>query len=118
MHNESRQHLDDIFESHGRVEELDIDEEFAIHMADPRRQHYKHLVSEKEVRQVHAVAPEYFENEGENRRTPIIMVGPTETGRIVCVPIEPTHARGLWYPVTAFEANTHDKERYEARQGS
>ena len=67
---------------------------------------------------MHAVAPEYFENEGENRRAPIIMVGPTEVGRIVCVPIEPTHTRGLWHPVTAFEANIRDKERYEVRQGS
>ena len=116
MSSESCQRLSDIFEVHGRVEELEIDEEFAAHMAESRRQYDKHIVSVKEVRQIHAVAPEYFDNEGENRRALVIMIGPTEAARMLCVPIEPTHNCGVWHPVTAFEANAHDRERYEERQ--
>ena len=48
-------------------------------MAEERRQYGKHFVSAKEIRQAHAGAPEYFENEGEARRAPIVMVGPTDS---------------------------------------
>ncbi len=82
-------------------------------MASEMRQYGKHFVSPKEIRQAHAGAPKYFENEGEGRGAPIIMVGPTNSGRIVVVPIEPTHTKGVWRPITAFEANAHHRERYE-----
>ena len=81
-------------------------------MAEDRHQYGKHAVSAKEVRQIHTGAPEYFENEGEARRAPVVMVGPTESDRMIVVPIEPTHTRCLWRPVTAFEANAHDRDRY------
>ena len=100
---------------YGRVEELHIDEEFTSHMAKERRQYGKHSVTEKEIRQVHAGAPEYFENEGEGKRAPTIMVGPTDSDRIIVVPIEPTHTIGVWRTVTAFEANAHHRDRYEEK---
>ena len=81
-------------------------------MADELRQYGKHSVAAKEVRQAHAGAPDSFENEGEGRRAPIIMVGPTDSDRMIVVPIEPTHIRCVWRPVTAFEANTHDRDRH------
>ena len=62
------QDIETLFDVYGSVEELDIDEEFTKHMADEARQYTKHVVSAKEVRQVHARAPEYFENMGENKR--------------------------------------------------
>ena len=81
-------------------------------MAEERRQYGKHSVSAKEIRQAHAGAPEYFENEGEARRAPVVMVGPTHSDRMIIVPIEPTHTRCVWRPVTAFEANALHRDRY------
>jgi hypothetical protein len=109
------QDLETIFDLYGRVEELDIDEEFTKHMADETRQYSRHMVSVKEIREAHTQAPEYFENVGENLRAPVILVGPTNTGRMIVMPIEPTHTIGIWHPVTAFEANTHHIERYMER---
>lgn len=100
----------------GRVEELLIDEEFEAHMAEAERQYEKHNVSAIEVLQVQTRAPEYFDNVGEGRRASIIMLGPTNNDRMLAVPLEPTHDRGVWHPVTAFEANTHDRQRYEERR--
>ena len=81
-------------------------------MAEQRRQYAKHSVSAKEIRHAHAAAPEYFVNEGEGRTAPIVMVGQTESGRIIVVPIEPTHTRCVWRSVSAFQANAHDRDRY------
>ena len=86
-------------------------------MAEQRRQYDKHYVSAKELRQAHAGAPEYFVNEPETRRAPLVLIGPTYSDRMIVVPIEPTHTRCVWRPVTAFEANTHDRERYEEKIG-
>ena len=115
MRDDSRQPPEELFKAYGRVEELNIDAGFAMHMAGPGRQYPKHIVTGKEVRQVYSAAPEYFENTGEDRKAPIIMVGPTDAGRMVCVPIAPTHIEGLWYPVTAFEATAHHILRYGKR---
>jgi hypothetical protein len=110
------QDLKELFTVHGAVEELDFDDEFADHMANLRRQFRKHAVSEREIREVHAAEPEYFENEGAERRAPVIMLGPTKDGRLVAVPLEPTYRNGEWRPVTAFEANARDRGRYEERR--
>ena len=113
MIGKQRQDLQGLFSVHGAVEELDFDDEFAEHMAAIKRQFRKHAVSEREIREIHAGAPEYFGNEGAERRAPVIMLGPTKAGRIVAVPIEPTHRHGVWRPVTAFEANAQDRRRYK-----
>lgn len=97
---------------HGRVEELDLDDEFQAHLTE-RATYEKHVVTLAEVLEVHLRQPMYFENHGEGRRAPIIMVGPTDAGRFLCVPLEPTGRKGVWRPVTAFQANTHHRQSYE-----
>ena len=74
------QEMQELFSVHGRVEELEVDGEFVSHMADIARQYRKHIVSAREVEEVHSTAPEYFKNEGEEKRAPVIMVGPTVSG--------------------------------------
>ena len=106
-----------LFQVHGKVKELEIDEEFAEHMVEVKRQYPKHQISPVEVIEVHQNEPEYFENVGENRRTPLIMVGVTNSGRPVSVPIEPTNKKETWRPVTAFESNSHHRQRYLERRG-
>ena len=106
--------MEDLFSEHGTVEELLFDDEFIGHMSDEARQYGKHKVTMREIRQVHSNAPAYFLN-GEGRRAPLIMLGPTDSGRMLVVPLEPTHMHGLWHPVTAFEANRHHVRRYEER---
>ena len=109
--------IEALFEAHGSVRELEIDEEFAEHMAEVKRRYPKHQISPVEVIEVHQNEPEYFDNVGENRRAPVIMVGSTNSGRLVSVPIEPTNKKGIWHPVTAFESNSHHRRRYLERRG-
>lgn len=95
---------------HGPVEALYFDEALEQHLQE--YDYEKHRVTLSEIGEVLQSAPRFFENRI-GRRAPLIMVGPTKSGRLLVVPVEPTHVAGLWYPVTAFEANTHDRERYE-----
>jgi len=91
--------------------ELELDDEFHEHLA-VRAIYAKHDVLMIEVLQIHANLPKYYLNLGTGRRAPLIMVGPTDACRFLCVPIEPTRRHGVWRPITAFEANTHHVERY------
>lgn len=102
----------DLLGAYGRVEELEFDDEFAEHMASSQRAYAKHRVSEKEVREAWLGNPAYVENVGRRRGESIIMLGRTHSGRIIVVPLQPTHRWGVWRPITAFEANAHHKERY------
>jgi uncharacterized DUF497 family protein len=47
------------------------------------------------------------------RRASHVMVGPTQSGRVLVVPIE-DWGRGVWRPVTAFEANGWQARRYRS----
>ncbi len=100
-----------LFAQHGRVEELELDIDLQDHLST-RGIYSKHTVSLNEILEVHQGNPKYFENIGRNKRAPIIMVGVTLSDRVLCIPIEPTGVEGRWRVVTAFEANTHHKERY------
>lgn len=104
--------LEGFFSKHGRVDELELDDQFRKHLAE-RSFFGKHAVSLTEILQVHANVPKYYMN-GDSRpgRAPLVMVGPTFEGRILCVPVEPTENHGVWRPKTAFEANTHHINRY------
>ena len=42
-----------LFQAYGKVRELEIDEEFAEHMAEVKRQYPKHQISPVEVIEVH-----------------------------------------------------------------
>ena len=99
-----------VFARHGDVDALEVDDEFRGHLTS-RATYPKHQVNVTEVLQVHAGAPKYFVNTG-GHRAPIVMVGPTVAGRFLCVPVEPTGRMGVWRPITAFDANTHHKDRY------
>jgi uncharacterized DUF497 family protein len=54
--------------------------------------------------------PRFFANRAE-RRASHVMVGPTTAGRLLVVPIE-DWGRGIWRPVTAFDANAWQARRY------
>ena len=103
-----------LFSRHGEVDALELDDAFQSHLAE-RATYAKHDVALSEVLQVHANAPKYFINSG-THRAPIVMVGPTLAGRFLCVPLEPTGRFGVWRPVTAFQANTHHRNRYVEQQ--
>jgi hypothetical protein len=97
---------------HGAVEELEFTEEFLEHMRS-RGTYEKHVVNVTEILEVHSGEPKYFLNSSTGR-APVIMLGITTDGRWLCVPVEPVSGRkGVWQPVTAFEANAHHRRRYE-----
>ena len=106
------QHIPGLFSTHGLVEAVECDAAFMEHMASERRGYEKHAVSPQEIAEAQAGAPAFFENIGK-RRAPIVMAGPTQAGRMIAVPLEPTERKGVWRAVTAFEANAHHQERYE-----
>lgn len=54
--------------------------------------------------------PRFFVNR-RARRASHVMVGRTHAGRVLIVPIE-DWGRGVWRPVTAFEANGWQVRRY------
>ena len=56
--------------------------------------------------------PRFFVNR-QARRASHVMVGPTRAGRVLVVPIE-DWGRGVWRPVTAFEANGWQVWRYRS----
>jgi hypothetical protein len=106
--------IEELFRANGSVDELEIDDEFRAHLAD-RGIYAEHRVRAIEVLEVHAGKPRYFLNASSpihTRRAPLVMVGPTLAARFLCVPLEPTGRRGIWRPVTAFEASAHHKTKF------
>ena len=65
-----------------------------------------------EVLEVLDREPRFFVNRAE-RRASHVMVGPTLAGRLLLVPIE-DWGRGIWRPVTAFDANAWQTRRYRS----
>lgn len=109
--------MDELFSAHGRVEELEITDEFCDHLGE-RSTYTKHIVSILEILEVHESSPKYFLNTGtpdDPARAPVIMVGPTNAGRFLCAPLMPTGRQGVWRPITAFQANTHHRRKYEGK---
>lgn len=111
MSDEAQDPIEELFSKHGEPQELELTDEFLDHLAE-RSVYGKHHVSASEVVEAHETAPQYFENEGETRRAPVALVGPTAAGRMLTVPIEPSGRRGAWRPVSAYESNQHHVERY------
>jgi hypothetical protein len=136
--------LEDLFGAYGTVDELELGDRLLEHLRE-RATFKKHVVSLAEIVQAHEGAPRYYLNEGstagstatatgrpssegtqDNPRTgnprdraaPIVMLGATDAGRILKVPLVPTDYWGIWRPITAFEANTYDRKRYEEGQQS
>jgi hypothetical protein len=65
-----------------------------------------------EVLDVLDVEPRFFVNR-RARRASHVMVGPTQSGRVLVVPLE-DWGRGVWRPVTAFDANVWQLRRYRS----
>ena len=103
--------IDKILTKEGPVEELELDDALWQHLKE-RGTYPKHVVKLFEILQVFGHAPKLFLNPSETGHAPLIMVGPTDSGRMLCVPLVPTGKCGIWRPVTAFEANTHHRNKY------
>ena len=71
-----------------------------------------HGIDVVEVLEVLDREPRFFVNRAE-RRASHVMVGPTLAGRLLVVPIE-DWGRGIWRPVTAFDANAWQTRRYRS----
>jgi hypothetical protein len=71
-----------------------------------------HLVSITDVLDVLDLEPRFFVNR-RARRASHVMVGPTQSGRVLIVPLE-DWGRGVWRPVTAFDANAWQVRRYRS----
>ena len=71
-----------------------------------------HGVGIMEVLDVLDLEPRFFVNR-RARRASHVMVGRTHSGRVLIVPIE-DWGRGVWRPVTAFEANASHVRRYRS----
>lgn len=102
---------EDTFSRYGGVEELELDDTLWEHLQE-RGTYAKHEVLLGEIVQVFTGSPRFFLNSSPSGRAPLIMVGPTDGGHVLCIPIEPTGRHGIWRPVPAFEANTHHRRRY------
>lgn len=71
-----------------------------------------HGMTSIDVLDVMDLEPRFFVNR-RDRRASHVMVGPTRSGRVLVVPIE-DWGRGVWRPVTAFEANGWQARRYRS----
>ena len=71
-----------------------------------------HGVTLLDVLAVLDLEPRFFVNR-RARRASHVMVGRTRSGRVLIVPIE-DWGRGVWRPVTAFEANRWQIRRYRS----
>ena len=107
------QALEALYSIHGVVGAIECDAAFAKHMASEERDYEKHAVTPGEIEETLANAPVFYENEGDGKRAPIVMVGPAQSSRMLVAPLEPTGRKGVWRAVTAFEANAHHRRRYE-----
>jgi hypothetical protein len=106
-----------LFRGSGPAEELMLTPELEAHLLE-RATYDKHNVTVLEILEVHELEPKYFINRGPDdagseSKAPLVMVGPTSSGRVLAVPIDPTGEYGIWRPRTAFEANAHHKDKYE-----
>jgi hypothetical protein len=57
---------------------------------------------------------EVFKNKP-GRTADYIMIGVTHGGRVIAAPIVQTAVEGRWRPVTAWEASSTEKARYEQK---
>lgn len=103
--------LQDLFATHGTVDELELDDALWEHLLE-RGTYAKHEDALSEILQAFAGSPRFSLNASPTGRVPLIMLGPCVNGRLLRVPIEPTGKRGIWRPVTAFEANAHHRRRF------
>ncbi len=70
----------------------------------------QHQVTIKEAYQVLWTEPKGFRNHSEG--APWILIGPTYSGRMITLPIDPTRTPGIWRPRTAYESSAKEMRRY------
>ena len=91
---------------HPRVFDLEIDEwnesECARHGVD----------ADTELFEVLDEKPVFLPNKGRHR-APMVMIGPTSSGRLLTVPLVPTDRDGVWRPATAWPSSQSERSRYE-----
>ena len=87
------------------VQELVFDDMNEAKFAD-------HATTIVDVLDVQDVEPRCFVNR-RARRASYVMVGSTRSGRVLVVPIE-DWGRGVWRPVTAFDASAWQVRRYRS----
>lgn len=75
-----------------------------------------HSVQPDEVWQALDLHPVFFRNKKGYAAT-LIMVGPTDGGRLLTVPLAPTPVPGRWRPATAWDSSTGERTRYDAARG-
>lgn len=69
-----------------------------------------HEVLVAEVQEVYDNEPRFYRN-GPDRRGSHVMLGPTDSGKLLAVPIEDI-GDGIWRPVTAFIPRPQQAERF------
>lgn len=72
---------------------------------------WRHRVRAIEVDQVLSNRPKFYRNR-KGRSSTVIMVGPTDGGRMLTVPLAPTPVDGLWRPATAWDSKPGEITRY------
>lgn len=75
----------------------------------------------------HAVSPEEIEQVISNRHVTVanprggpggvLLIGRTDGGRVLTVPLAPTGDPGTWRPATAFDASRHQRTVFRQRTG-
>jgi hypothetical protein len=75
----------------------------------------RHHVSAHEILQVLDSAPVFFRNRKRHSAT-ILMVGPTNGGRMLTVPLAPLPIEGVWRPATAWDSDPDEALRYTAQR--
>ena len=86
-----------------RIDSLEFDEYNEGEMAG-------HGVSVREVMQVHARGFRVLRNAGHHEATHL-MVGKTDGGRWLTIPIAPLAQPGVWRPTTAFPSRPTDRAK-------
>lgn len=93
-----------------KVYELEFDDDNEAEMWHP------HRVTPREVVQVLDRAPKFFPNKKGHSAT-LLMIGRTDGGRLLTVPLAACAVEGLWRPATAFGADPHEQSLYAAAGG-
>ena len=76
----------------------------------------RHGVTPREVLQVLDNGPVFFRNKGRHAAQ-LLMVGPTDGGRMLTVPLASTAIEGVWRPATTWDSDDPELLRYRSARG-
>ena len=69
-----------------------------------------HGVSIHEAYQVLWTRPRALRNHSDG--APWVLIGPTASGRMITLPIDPTDEPGIWRPRTGYDSSRKERRRY------